>query len=123
MLKGRIKQKAKQKVKTKTKQKVRKEGKKQVTKAASREGAPKVLKAAAAGGVGYYAGQKISGQGQEDQIAASQDETDAPSPPPEAADTGSDVVAQLQQLAQLRDSGVLTDEEFVSAKQKLLASG
>ena len=119
MLKGRVKQKAK----TKAKQKVRQEGKKQVTEAASREGAPKVLKAAAAGGVGYYAGQKISGQGQEDQIAATQDETDATSPPPEAADTGPDVVAQLQQLAQLHDSGVLTDEEFASGKQKLLASG
>ena len=119
MLKGRLKQR----VKTKAKQKVRQEGKKHVTEAASREGAPKVLKAAAAGGVGYYAGKKISGQGQEDQIAASQDETYAPSPPPEAAGTESDVVAQLQQLAQLHDSGVLTDQEFTSAKQKLLASG
>ena len=111
MLKGRLKQR----VKTKAKQKVRQEGKKHVTEAASREGAPKVLKAAAAGGAGYYAGKKISEQGQEDQIAAS-------SPPPGAAGTGSDMVAQLQQLAQLHDSGVLTDEEFDTAKQKLLAS-
>jgi len=35
--------------------------------------------------------------------------------------TGTDVVEQLQQLAQLHDSGALTDEEFASAKQKLLA--
>jgi hypothetical protein len=119
MLKDRLKQKAK----TRAKQKVRQEGKRELTEAASREGAPKVLKAAAAGGAGYYAGKKISEQGQEDQIAASQDETYAPSPPPEAADTGSDMVAQLQQLAQLHDSGVLTDEEFASAKQKLLANG
>lgn len=34
----------------------------------------------------------------------------------------SDLTAQLQQLAQLHQTGVLTDEEFASAKQKLLAS-
>ena len=118
MLKGRLKQR----VKTKAKQKVRQEGKKHVTEAASREGAPKVLKAAAAGGAGYYAGKKISEKGQEDQIAASQDETYTPSTLPEPAGAGSDLVAQLQQLAQLHDSGVLTDEEFDTAKQKLLAS-
>jgi len=33
----------------------------------------------------------------------------------------SDLTAQLQQLAQLHDSGVLSDEEFAAAKQKLLA--
>ena len=32
-----------------------------------------------------------------------------------------DMMAQLQQLAQLHDSGALTDEEFAAAKQKLLA--
>jgi purine nucleoside permease len=117
VLKGRLKQKTKQKVKTRAKQEVRKEGKKQVTKAASREGAPKVLKAAAAGGAGYYAGKKISEKGQEDQAET----YTSPQPQAGAADTGSDMVAQLQQLAQLHDSGVLTDEEFASAKQKLLA--
>ena len=33
----------------------------------------------------------------------------------------SDLTAQIQQLAQLHDAGVLSDEEFASAKQKLLA--
>jgi hypothetical protein len=32
-----------------------------------------------------------------------------------------DLTAQLQQLAQLHDSGILTDEEFAAAKAKLLA--
>jgi hypothetical protein len=32
-----------------------------------------------------------------------------------------DLTAQLEQLAQLHTSGVLTDEEFASAKAKLLA--
>jgi hypothetical protein len=33
------------------------------------------------------------------------------------------LTAQLQQLAQLHDSGILTDEEFAAAKQKLLSGG
>ena len=33
-----------------------------------------------------------------------------------------DFMAQLQQLAQLKESGVLSDEEFQAAKAKLLAS-
>jgi hypothetical protein len=41
--------------------------------------------------------------------------------PVEPAPAGTDLTAQLQQLAQLHDSGILTDEEFASAKQKLLA--
>ncbi len=35
---------------------------------------------------------------------------------------GLDLNSQLQQLAQLHNAGVLTDEEFAAAKQKLLAS-
>src|SRR5262245_47342413 len=37
-----------------------------------------------------------------------------------AAPAGDDLTAKLQQLAQLHDSGILTDEEFASAKAKLL---
>jgi hypothetical protein len=43
-------------------------------------------------------------------------------PPPAQAPAQDDLTAKLQQLAQLHDSGVLTDEEFSAAKQKLLAS-
>jgi hypothetical protein len=32
-----------------------------------------------------------------------------------------DHVAQLQQLAQLRDAGILTDDEFTSKKQEILS--
>ena len=42
----------------------------------------------------------------------------APAPAPAAAP---DLTAQLQQLAQLHTAGVLSDEEFAAAKQKLLA--
>ena len=43
----------------------------------------------------------------------------APTPAPAAA--APDLTAQLQQLAQLHTAGVLSDEEFAAAKQKLLA--
>jgi hypothetical protein len=43
-----------------------------------------------------------------------------PQAPAAAPAAGPDLMAQLQQLAQLHDSGVLTDEEFAAAKQKLL---
>jgi hypothetical protein len=41
-------------------------------------------------------------------------------PAPAAAAAGTDVTAQLQKLAQLHESGVLSDAEFAAAKQKLL---
>ena len=116
MLKDRLKRKAKQKVH----QEAKKQARVQVNKAARREGAPKLLKTAAAGGAGYYAGEKVSESRQADQGPATQGESYTAPP---AAGSGPDTVAQLQQLAQLHDSGALTDEEFASAKQKLLAGG
>jgi hypothetical protein len=40
-------------------------------------------------------------------------------PPEQAAEV--DLTSKLQQLADLHESGVLNDEEFAAAKQKLLA--
>ena len=79
-----------------------------------------------------YAQQDAAAQQQYDQAyqqgaadaqaqAQQQQQYYAPPPPAGAAAPGSDLTAQLQQLAQLHDSGILTDEEFASAKQKLLA--
>jgi hypothetical protein len=34
-----------------------------------------------------------------------------------------DLTAKLQQLADLHEKGMLTDQEFAAAKQKLLAGG
>jgi hypothetical protein len=118
MLKDRVKQKAK----SRAKQKVRSEAKSKVQQAGRKEGAPKVLKAAAVGGTAYYAGKKVQENRQEDQAEPYE------SPPASdagmaAAAAGSDTVAQLQQLAQMHESGVLTDEEFASAKQRILAGG
>ena len=46
----------------------------------------------------------------------------APAPAPPAAGTGGSeaLTAELERLAGLRSQGVLTDEEFVAAKAKLL---
>ena len=41
-------------------------------------------------------------------------------PPPAPAAGGGDVVEQLTQLGELRDKGVLTEEEFAAQKAKLL---
>jgi hypothetical protein len=44
-------------------------------------------------------------------------------PPPAAAPTGAgDMFEQLRQLGELRDSGVLTDEEFAAQKARVLAT-
>ncbi|AZH78213.1 hypothetical protein CSX12_06925 [Microbacterium sp. Y-01] len=43
----------------------------------------------------------------------------APTPPTSGG--ADDMIAKLQQLAAMKESGVLSDEEFVAAKQKLLS--
>ncbi len=42
-------------------------------------------------------------------------------PPPPAAPAAPDTLTQLQQLGELHDAGVLTDEEFAAQKAKILA--
>jgi hypothetical protein len=44
-----------------------------------------------------------------------------PPPAPVPVAPPVDTVAQLRELAQLRDDGILTDEEFSAQKRKLLA--
>ena len=53
-----------------------------------------------------------------DAVAQQQAAAAAAAPPPAAG--SSDVIAQLQQLADLKAQGVLSDEEFANAKAKLL---
>jgi len=45
---------------------------------------------------------------------------DAPPPAPAPAAPEVDTVAQLRELAKLRDDGILTDEEFAAEKRKIL---
>jgi hypothetical protein len=44
----------------------------------------------------------------------------APAPAPAAAAPGPDPIAQLTQLAALKESGALTEEEFETQKAKIL---
>jgi hypothetical protein len=75
-----------------------------------------------------YAGQEAAAQQQYDQayqqgaVDAQAQQQYAPPPPPAPAPAAPapDLTAKLQQLADLHASGVLTDEEFTAAKQKLL---
>jgi hypothetical protein len=43
-------------------------------------------------------------------------------PPPAAAPPAADMFEQLKQLAELRDQGILTDEEFAVQKARILAT-
>jgi hypothetical protein len=90
-----------------------------------------LLGAAMIGGTAYVAGKnRAQGQQQEaDQDARLQEleaqQAPAYAPPPPAAappaPAAGGIAAELTQLAQLRDSGVLTPDEFEAAKAKLLA--
>jgi hypothetical protein len=55
------------------------------------------------------------------QAQAAQDPGPAPAPAPAPAEAAPDPVAQLTQLAALKDSGALTEAEFEAEKAKLLA--
>lgn len=43
-------------------------------------------------------------------------------PPPATSTTTDDTLAQLKQLGELRESGVLTEEEFEAQKARILAN-
>src|SRR5512146_1878856 len=92
----------------------------------------RLVGAAVVGGAAYHMGKSAAQsqaheQAQDAQIQQmqTQQQTAAqPSyaPPAPAAAPGTDVTAELQKLAQLHQSGVLTDAEFAAAKQKLLGT-
>jgi hypothetical protein len=92
-----------------------------------------LLRAAVVGGGAYVAGKhmaRASDQraadeaGQDDRI--SQLEQQAPAqqqaPPQAAPAAGPSIADQLQKFAALHQQGVLTDDEFATAKAKLLGS-
>ena len=92
------------------------------------------MTAAMVGGVAYHAGKKVQ-QGREqdastearleDLEAQQQQPQQYAAPPPAAPPAGGmtpEVIEQLKQLAQLKDAGVLTQEEFDQQKRKLLSS-
>ena len=67
----------------------------------------------------------VSGRVQRRQNArwAEEDQGAAPAQaPPQAAAPAADPIAQLKELGELHESGVLTDEEFAAQKAKILGS-
>ena len=69
----------------------------------------------------YQAQQQQEAMAQ--QMAAQQAAAAPPPPPapaPAAGGISDEVVGQLKQLAELRDAGILTEEEFSAKKAKLL---
>jgi hypothetical protein len=55
---------------------------------------------------------------QQDAQAYPPQQYDAPPPP---SNGGSDPIEQLKQLAELKDQGILTEEEFATQKARLLS--
>ena len=64
--------------------------------------------------------QQAYAQQQEQAYEAQQAQYAAPPPPAPAPDAGADLVAKLEQLGQLHQNGVLSDQEFAAAKAQLL---
>jgi len=85
-----------------------------------------LARAAMIGGTAYVAGRAgaraANREQQQQQEQAYEQQPQPQPPPPPAAPQKTDVVAQLTELKGLLDSGVLTQDEFDAAKQKLLAS-
>jgi hypothetical protein len=89
-----------------------------------------LLRAAAVGGGAYMAGKHTANNRQRE---AEQEQRigeleDQPRPAPAAAPAAAPasglsetMLAQLKQLGELHEQGVLTDEEFTQQKQRLLA--
>jgi hypothetical protein len=91
-----------------------------------------LLRGAMLGGTAYLpgrAGARAQEQPYAEQAAAADQEARlsaleaSQAPPPAPAAGGSDVVAELTKLKGLLDSGVLTQQEFEAAKQRVLAGG
>jgi Short C-terminal domain len=79
-----------------------------------------LLRAAAVAGAGYIAGKKV-GDRPGDQDGSTDPQAVAPAPADAPASGISDAsIERLKRLAELRDQGVLTDEEFNAEKGKVL---
>jgi uncharacterized membrane protein YebE (DUF533 family) len=88
----------------------------------------RVAGAAALGTVAYQSGKRHEEQAQVNEQAqaayaatqAPPQQVAAPAPAPAPAAAAGDTTAELERLAQLHQSGALTDDEFAAAKSKLL---
>jgi hypothetical protein len=76
-----------------------------------------------AGGMAYAAGRARRDDEPQDEQEDQEQEYDAPPPAPPApaaAAPADDETSELERLASLHDSGVLSDDEFTAAKAKVL---
>jgi hypothetical protein len=91
-----------------------------------------LMRAAVIGGGAYHMGKRRAESQEQDAYQdqrigdlESQQQAPAPAPPaapaPAAGGMSADALDRLQELAKLHEQGVLTDEEFASQKQKILA--
>ena len=76
--------------------------------------------AATAKVVSNRAVERNEAEHQAQEAAAQQAAAQQAAAQPAAAPAGDDITAQLEKLASLHTSGVLSDEEFAAAKAKLL---
>ena len=86
-----------------------------------------IVGVAAVAGVAHHRGQQQAQQQDAQQqaaydagAAAAQQEAPAAAPAAAAAPAEDPQMAQLEHLAQMHNSGILTDEEFAAAKAKAL---
>ena len=74
-----------------------------------------------AGGMAYAAGRARRGDEPQDEQDEQEYDEPPPAPPaPAAAAPAEDATSELERLASLHDSGVLSDDEFTAAKAKIL---
>ncbi len=84
-----------------------------------RAAATTAVVAGTAGAVRHRQDQKYAAQDQaayDEQVAGEQ----AYAAPPAAAPAAPDYTAELEQLAQLKNQGIITDEEFEAKKKQIL---
>ena len=94
-----------------------------------------LLRAAVVGGGAYVAGKKVAQHSaekseaeaeQDDRIGTLEQQQAKPEeqakPEPQAAPGGPSVADQLQQMATLHEQGALSDEEFATAKSRILGA-
>jgi hypothetical protein len=82
-----------------------------------------LLRAAALGGAAYYAGKKAE-EGQ-DPDTAEATAASGPEPSDEAPSDGAisdGEIEQLKKVSELKQEGILTQDEFEAQKQKILGS-
>ena len=85
-----------------------------------------LMRAAMVGGTAYYAGKKVQEGREQDAMTEARlqqleaEQYAAPAPTPAVSGMSAASIEQLKQLAQLKNDGVLTEDEFEQQKRKLL---